>query len=211
MNCVFRWLLLVLALAGLCWVFPLFHVIPLERAQREKAAATFDPAKFSDTFWDERLLPSLDQAVRCDELLLTIRKNPAAARKQFSRSVGISESYTYFVQGRGRVVSVSNDEVGLVVTEGATAPEISLPFGPIFGNAIRDGTGLLNVSDYPNSQDFNDISAALNHRVETEVLPKLRAQAKVGTVLSFAGCAEVNDESTDLKPLRVVPVRVEAK
>ena len=27
--------------------------------------------------------------------------------------------------------------------------------GHIFGNAVRDGTGLLDVNDYPNSQEFN--------------------------------------------------------
>jgi len=67
---------------------------------------------------------------------------------------------------------------------------------------------LLNVNDYPNSQDFNNISEALNHIVETHVLPVLREQAKVGAVLRFSGCAEVNDESTDLKPLRVIPIRI---
>ena len=79
----------------------------------------------------------------------------------------------------------------------------------LFGNAIRDGTGLLNVNDYPNSQDFNAISEALNHFVETRVQPQLREIAKVGATIRFVGCAEVNDESTDLKPLRVVPVLAE--
>jgi predicted lipoprotein len=81
--------------------------------------------------------------------------------------------------------------------------------GLLFGNTVRDGTGLLNVNDFPNSQDFNAISEALNHLVETRVQPKLREQAKVGSVVAFAGCAEVNDGSTDLRPLRVVPVSVE--
>jgi predicted lipoprotein len=199
----------IASFAGLCWLFPLFHVIPLERAQKEKAAATFDPVRFAETFWQERLLKSLDQAVTCDVLLPAIRTNAAAARKKFSHNVGISESYTYFVSGKGRVLSVSDDEVALAVTGGATAAEIVLPTGPLFGNAVRDGTGLLNVNDYPNSQDFNAVSEALNHLAETGVLPKLRAQAKVGSIVRFTGCVEVNDESSDLKPLRVIPISAE--
>jgi len=123
--------------------------------------------------------------------------------------VGLSEGYFYFVSGRGRVVTVADDEISLAVTEGGMAAEITLQTGLIFGNALRDGTGLLNPSDYPNSQDFNDISAALNHIAETRVLPKLREQAKVGATISFTGCAEVDDEAADLKPLKVVPVRSE--
>ena len=201
-----RWIIFMVVLAALGWRFPLFHVVPLQQAVAEKKAATFDPAQFAGTFWTNRLLPSLDKAVSATVLLPAIQSNPAAAKKQFARSVGMGESYFYFVAGIGRVVSVSDDEILLAVTATGTNADISLPAGPVFGNALRDGTSLLNVSDYPNSQDFNDISAALNHLVETTVLPILRVQAKVGAQLSFAGCAEVADESSDLKPLHVVPV-----
>ena len=195
--------------AILCWFFPLFHVVTLKRATDEKAAATFNPAKFVENFWNDKLVKSLDQAVKAEVLLPAIKSDHGAARKKYARSLGLSESYTYFVSGVGRVLAVTDDEVSLAVTEGAMQPEISLQVGLIFGNAVRDGTGLLNVNDFPNSQDFNDISAELNRLVETRVLPKLREQAKVGSRIHFVGCAEVGDEATDLKPLRVVPVQAQ--
>jgi len=195
---------------ALCWWLPLFHVVSLKQATEEKAAATFNPATFAEKFWNEKLLKSLDQAVRADELLPAIQASPADAKQKFSRSVGVSESYTYFVSGQGRVVAVSEDEISLAVSAGTTNAEIALQAGLLFGNATRDGTGLLNVNDYPNSQDFNAISEALNHLVETRVQPKLREVAKVGATVRFVGCAEVNDESADLRPLKVVPVLVEA-
>jgi predicted lipoprotein len=132
-----------------------------------------------------------------------------SAKKKFSRSVGLSESYYYFLRGEGKIISISDDEISLAVAQNSTNAEIVLETGLIFGDAIRDGTGLLNVNDYPNSQDFNDISSALNHIVETRVLPKLREQAKIGAKISFVGCAEVDDESTDLKPLKVIPIQIE--
>jgi predicted lipoprotein len=193
--------------ACMCWLFPLFHAVPLERAAKEKAAATFNPTEFAEKFWNEQLLKSLDKAVKTEVLLPAIHANAAEAKKKFSRSIGLSESYIYFVSGKGRVLAVSNDEVSLAVTAGATTAEISLQVGLLFSNAVRDGTGLLNVSDFPNSQDFNGISEALNHIIETRVQPKLREQARVGATLGFVGCAEVNDESADLKPLKVVPLK----
>lgn len=191
---------------GICWRFPLFHIVPLERATKERVAATFNPKEFAEKFWSDRLLKSLDKAVKAEVLLPAIRANAGQARKQFSRSVGVSESYIYFLSGKGRVLAASDDEISLAVTEGAASVEVLLQVGLLFGNAVRDGTGLLNVNDYPNSQDFNGISEALNRIIETRVLPKLRAQAKVGALISFVGCAEVNDESADLKPLKVVPI-----
>jgi predicted lipoprotein len=211
MNRFVFWFIVAVAVGGICWQFPLFHIAPLDRAAREKAAAGFNPKEFAGKFWDERLLKSLDQAVKADVLLPAIQANSGLARKQFARSVGVSESYTYFLSGRGRVLAVNDDEISLSVTEGAARAEVILPVGLLFGNAVRDGTGLLNVNDYPNSQHFNGIAEELNRIVEARVLAGLREQAKVGKQVRFVGCAEVNDESTDLKPLRVVPIQAEVE
>ena len=206
-----RWFIVVVILACVCWLFPLFHVVTLKTATAEKAAATFNATQFAETFWTNQLPSALEKTVAAKMLLPAIQSDAAAAKKKFARSLGLGEGYFYFLRGAGKIISVSDDEIILTVTENSTNAEVSLQTGLIFGNALRDGTGLLNASDYPNSQDFNDISAALNHLVETRVLPKLREQAKVGAKISFVGCAEVDDESTDLKPLKVMPIQTEVQ
>jgi predicted lipoprotein len=207
-----RWFIALVIFAGIGWRFPLFHVVTMKMATAEKAAATFNATLFAETFWTNLLLASSSgKTVKTDLLLPAIQADPAAAKTKFSRSLGLSENYFYFVSGNGRVVAVSDDTVSLAVTTGCTNAEISLQTGLIFGDAVRDGTGLLNASEYPNSQDFNDISAALNHLVETRVLPKLREQTKFGANISFVGCAEVDDASTDLKPLKVIPIQTEVQ
>ncbi|HTB83814.1 MAG TPA: DUF2291 family protein [Candidatus Sulfotelmatobacter sp.] len=201
-----QWLVAIVICAIICWLFPLFHVVPLKTANAEKAAEKFDATAFAQNFWAGKLLPAAEKAVSTDVLLAAIQSNAAGAKTNYSRSVGLSDTYFYFLRGRGKVVSVSDDAVCIAVTENSTNAEIALQTGLIFGDAIRDGTGLLNASDYPNSQDFNDISAALNQIVETNVLTDLRKQARVGATISFAGCAEVDDESSDLHPLKVIPI-----
>jgi predicted lipoprotein len=201
-----RWLLPLLILAGLCWRFPLVHFVPLKAAQQIKAAAAFDAPGFAADFWTHRLLPAARTAVPASILLPAIQADPTAAKKQFSRSVGLGTDYFYFFCGTGRVVAVTDDGISLACTPGSTNAEVALQTGLVFGDAVRDGPGLLNVNDYPDSQNFNDVSAALNHLVETQVLPALRQQAKIGVILSFAGCAEIDDEDSDLNPLKVIPV-----
>lgn len=203
------WLIAIVITAGVCWRFPLFHVVSLQQAQREKAAATFDPKKFAETIWRDQVPLALPNAIPANALLLTLKTNASLAKSKFSRSVGVSESYTYFLSGQGRVVAMSDDEISLAITAGTTNAEIALQVGLLFNNAVRDGTGLLSINDYPNSQDFNALSEALNQIIETRVQPKLRAAAKIGSVIAFVGCAEVNDEATDLRPLKVVPVQTE--
>ena len=204
-------ILLIGAAGGLCWLFPLFHVVPLKRALEEKSAAVFDAARFAEKFWSEKLLPAIDKAVPVEKLLPALQADPAAAKKNYARSLGMGDSYIYFLRGEGKIISISGDEIFVAVSESTTNAEIVLETGMIFGNTLRDGTGLLSASGYPDSQDFNAIAAALNKIVETRVLPKLHAQAKIGAKMSFAGCAEVDDESTDLKPLKTIPIRGEVQ
>ena len=136
---------------------------------------------------------------------------PKQIREKFGRTVGVSSSYFLFLRGAGRVISVDSDNIGLSLTNEGDEADLLVPLGPVFGNAVRDGIGLLDSSSYPNAQEFNDISAALNNMVETNVLPHLQRIATVGKRVRFAGCAEVNDEDQDLKPLKLVPISVEAE
>ena len=202
------WLIAVVVVAGVCWFFPLFRVVSVEQATKEKSAAAFDPKRFARVFWEAKLPHALSNAVPAEVLLPTIGANAAEAKQKFSRSVGVSESYTYFISGKGRVLSVTEDEVLLAVSASATNADVSLQLGLLFSTAVRDAPGWLNVNDYPSSQDFNAISEALNQIVEERVQPKARQQAKTGATIEFIGCAEVNDESTDLRPLKVVPIQV---
>ena len=200
----------VLILFGaLCKFLPLFHIVPLKRAESEKDAGVFNAAKFADNFWSEKLLKSFDHAVDAKELLATIRANPGDAQRKYARSLSLGGGYFYYLRGEGRVLATNDGSLSLAINTGSTNAEVDLQTGLIFGNAVRDGTGLLNASDYPNLQDFNSISAELNKLIESRVLPKLRAQAKIGSMINFIGCAEVDDETTDLNPLQVVPVQAQ--
>jgi predicted lipoprotein len=202
-----RCLIALVAVAGFFRFFPLFHVERL-RTEAEQAATVFDATQFAETFWTSKLLPGISSSsVRAEVLLPAIKADAAAARKKYSHGAGLGDTYFYFVSGSGRVTSVSDDEVSLRVTNGGNDAEVSIQTGLIFGDALRDGSGLLNPSDFPNSQNFNDISAALDHIAESRVIPALRKQAQVGATINFAGCAEVDDESTDLKPLKVIPIQ----
>jgi predicted lipoprotein len=191
--------------AGLCWAFPPIHIRSLSKVRSVQASTQFNAADFVERFWNERLLKSFDQAADARTLL---EAGPQKAREQFGRSVGISTSYFFFVRGRGRVVRVNDDGVGLSLRDESNVVDVLVPLGLVFGNAVRDATGLLSSSAFPNAQEFNDISAGLNHIVEMQVLPGLQHIAAVGKLVEFVGCVEVADEEQDLKPLKLVPVFV---
>jgi predicted lipoprotein len=197
--------------AILSWVFPPFHIRSRKAMHAAKAGAQFNVTNFVADFWREKLLVAAEHVTEATKVLEAISLNPQKAREQFGRSVEIGSTYYFFLRGTGRVVSVSDDSIGISLNQDGNSADIAIPLGLVFGNALRDGTGLLNSSDYPNSQQFNDIAAGLNHIVETQVLPKFQAAAIVGSRVQFAGCAEVEDEEQDLKPLKLVPIYVKTE
>jgi len=201
-------LILIVVLAALCWFFPPFHVRSLKAVRQAAASMQFNAADFASKFWEEQLLPAAQQAADAAAVVEQINSNPKSVREQFGRTVGMGDSYYLFLRGDGRVVSADEDSIGLSLEPEGDDGQIVIELGFVFGNAVRDATGLIKASTYPNAQEFNDISAALNTMVETNVLPHLQKIAKVGSRVHFVGCVEVGDEELDLKPLKLVPVEV---
>jgi predicted lipoprotein len=200
---------LVAAAALVAWFFPLFHVVRIEQAAANAAQQEFNAAKFAEAFWNERLVPALDKAVDVEALLKALRENPTEARKQYGRTLGVSRQTVYLVQGSGTIVTVDKKAIGVALTQNVAEADIALQLGPLFGNAIRDVTGLIRPGDFPNSQHFNDLAAELNRLAETKVMTPLAADAKVGRLVQVIGCVELaNDDEPD-KPLPVIPVQVQ--
>jgi predicted lipoprotein len=194
-----------LALAVLFWRFPLFRVVPLDHAQQQHRSTALDHRAFASTFWKDKLLPTSERAPALSDLWTALATDPAAARKRYGHSPGMS-SVTYFlVQGSGRVAKVGKDAIELAL-DPTNPPVAQLSTGLIFGNALRDCTGLVNGSDFPNSQDFNDISTELNHIAETEIIPLLREKAASGKTVHFAGALEIEEGDVPKLPL-ITPIK----
>jgi predicted lipoprotein len=111
---------------------------------------------------------------------------------------------------------VVTKESGSIAIEldGSASPgkaDVVIATGPLFGNAVRDGTGAFAPDEYPNSSDFNALSSELNKLVRTNVYPALREKATVGAHLRGVGVAEVSPDDASPVPLKLVPVLVEFK
>jgi len=203
---VIRRLLAVLVLGAVLWLFPPFHIIRLKSRPVERPA-TFDPAAFAADFWQSTLPPACGRAPQLADLLQLLNRDPGAARKRFGHSPGLGSTTLFLVQGSGRVNAVDEKEIGVELTPVANV-KLALVTGLIFGNAVRDGTGLLDPSAFSNSQQFNDISTELNRLVETKVLPDLRQHAAAGKEIRFAGCFELEDGPLP-QALQIIPIKVE--
>jgi predicted lipoprotein len=188
---------------------PLFHLVPLQDAREQVLLRAFDAGAFADQFWAGQLLPATDGAVDAAVFFNAVRQEPERARAQFGRGLGLSETWYGFVAVTGRVARVTTAEVDVATLESDAVPRFRIELGPVFGHAVRDGSGLLDVSDFPNSRDFNAVSSELNRRIEERVLPVLRAEAVPNAAIRVVGCVEVSGALTGSDPLPLVPILVE--
>jgi predicted lipoprotein len=193
-----------MALALLWVVAPPFHVrrtdTPVVSASPPTHAALDVPA-YADKFWSEKLLPAGGRAVDAQILLKALQRDAEAAARQYGRRTGLGGSAFYLVRGEGRVASIDRKGVRLELSAGGGT--VLLMTGPLFGNALRDATGLNDIGKF-SSFEFNALSAELNRIAETRVQPVLLAHAQSGARLRFTGGAEYSDTGE----FKIIPIEV---
>jgi predicted lipoprotein len=191
--------------AALLVKFPLFHVVPLEQAAMRQQVDVFNPKEFAERYWTTRLVPRLADAHDAATVLAALETNPAQARSQFGRTVGLGRSTYFLLRGEGTIFSVDKNAIGVALAEAEREPDLLITTGPVFGNAVRDAPGAITAGELSRSQDFNDLAAELNLLVENRVEKPLAEHAHVGSHVRFVGCVEILGEKP-IKPLKLIPL-----
>jgi predicted lipoprotein len=205
----------VVVVIGVLVIFPPFRVVSTTTAPGHPggapvASAAFDAVAFAGQFWTGQLQPAAAGAAELPPILAALRQDAAAAAKAHGRQVGLGGPVYFFARASGPVVAVERGRV-LVAVDGAGGATVALRTGPVFGNTVRDGCGLLEVNSVPGLQEFNAISAELNRLVEERVQPALKSGLAVGARIAFAGCAEAPERVGDGPVLNFIPVQAEVK
>lgn len=203
-----------------------FHSLDAKRA--EDRAQRFDPAQHARDFWDQRLESVLETALDAQQMIGLFNKDMQEAIGK-GQTLGQSRVHAYLLKGEGEIVSLSKDGLCLSVASPKTTPEILICTGSyISGNAVRDASGLVDVSTFSDTMKFNRISSEINKIVVQEVIqPFLERGPEAGRTVRFVGAAEVAEDATADVPfggrlqdresapayhlLKVVPIRLDLK
>lgn len=189
---------------------PLFHLIPLKEAEAAANEKLFEADTFVENWWRDHLLPSVDQAIDVRELISAFSLDTDAAIERYGHRLGVSSKSSYFISGNGKIIEVDRRSVSIDVDEDGDA-DVVINTGPVFGNTVRDGSGLLDINQFPDSQDFNAISVEINRRIEERVLTLLKEGTIQGREVQFVGGVDIAHSNSDLSLLKVVPVMIMLK
>jgi len=180
----------------------------LDEVNASRSAKQFNAAAYAQTFWTTKLIPNLDKAIDITQLTTMLSTNAPKTFDAYSHALGIGNLRYFLVKGKGTIASVNEDDVSILLQRDTSRQILTLATEYIFGNAIRDATGLVNVNDFTNTMDFNNVSAELNKVIREKVLPPFKQQAKKGDKVEFTGAIELNKEHLDISKIEVIPVRI---
>jgi len=189
-----------------------YNSVYFKNLNEVKAAATagkFDAATYAQTFWREKLTPGLTKAVELPELLQKLKTNPEEAFKAHSHALGIGNLKYFLVKGTGAITAIRENNMTVALQPEATGSNINLQTEFVYGNAIRDALGVIDMNDFDNTMDMNNVSAEINKKIRTEIIPPFKTKAQKGSQVQFIGAIELNQAHLRVQDIEVIPVSLE--
>ena len=183
-----------------------YNSVYFKKLDSVKASTTaFDAAGYSKDFWEKKLTPGLSRAVDLNTLTTLLKTDKEKAFNEHSHALGIGNIRYFLVKGQGVVSDVEENEVKLEVGENA----VRIATEYIFGNAVRDASGAIDINAFTNSMDFNNVSAEINKLIREKVVPPFRSKVKKGDRVAFHGAIELNREHLQSNDIEIIPVSLQ--
>ena len=168
--------------------------------------AGFDGAAYATEFWSEKLTPAMEKGVDLSALLQQLQTNPDQAFATHSHALGIGNIKYFPVKGVVTVKNVRENEVLVALDSQPGGTELTIATEYIFGNAVRDASGQIDINAFTNTMDFNTVSAELNTIIRTKVIPPFKGQVKAGDRVEFTGAIELNQKYLNFSSIEIIPV-----
>ncbi len=167
-------------------------------------AGNFNAAAYASNYLNITLPGLMGKAIPVDRLLANLQSVPQKTFDTYSNALDIGTIRFFWVKGRGGIVSVNEENVTLQTD--STHAIINIATEYVFGNAVRDATGLIHINDFGSTADLNNISAEINKLIRRQVLPPFKAKAKKGDEIEFSGAVELNSAHLDVTVPEFIPV-----
>jgi predicted lipoprotein len=186
-----------------------YNSVYFRRLSEVKASSTsFDAKTYAKKYFNNKLIPSLDDAVEINQLVSLLQNNKEQTFEKYSHALGIGNIRYFLIKGEGQVMSINENNVSVLAKADTNQKLLRIATEFVFGNAIRDASGKIDINEFSNTIDFNNVSAEINKIVRTKVLPPFKGTVKKGDTVQFAGAIELNKEHLNMEDIEVIPVQL---
>ncbi len=198
--------LLTYCLLVIAITFVGYNSVYFQQLDTHKSSTTqkFDATEFAKSFIANKLKTAMDSAIELQSVLQLLQTNYNAALNVIEQNKNSDIIKYVLVKSKGTVSAINGDNV--VIKNTSTL--INLSTEMLSGSAIRDVTGLIKLSEYDNSIQFNEVSTALNKLTYTNVILPFKQLAKIGMQVNYIGCIEINTEQQAVESIKIIPLKI---
>jgi predicted lipoprotein len=113
------------------------------------------------------------------------------------------------VKLKGKTIAVNENEVlvSVALPHADSLMTVAVTTEFVYGNAVRDASGLLDAKDFNNASDLNNIAEALNELVRKNIVPKIRKTTKQNNTVEIIGAVQLNREHVAKEMLEIIPLK----
>lgn len=176
---------------------------------KNTANAKFNAAEFAKKLWAEKMPAKMDSAVVLPDLISAIQQDKASALKNHSNALAIGNYRYALIKATGKITTINADEMQIEIPVADSVIKATIVTEYIYGNAIRDASGLVELKDFSNTTDLNSVSEELNKIVRTSVLPDFKTNAKAGDTVNLTAAVQINQEHIKWQGIELLPVRIQ--
>jgi predicted lipoprotein len=167
------------------------------------ATQKFNFTKYTDSLYHQGILKN-DTIINLNALLSELSTNKEAAFNKYGNKLSIGNSAHFMVKISGEIAAKTNEGFTLKTDNGQN---YSIDSKFIFGNAIRDASKLVKLTDFKTNTEFNQISESLNKLVREDVLPKKLKDINVGD--KIIGKGVISQSKKENLPIKITLVDIE--
>ncbi|RXM42318.1 DUF2291 domain-containing protein [Flavobacterium sp. YO64] len=172
----------------------------VQKAQKE----SFDFKVYADSIYYKGILKS-KKTIDLTTLIASVKSDQQAAFKNYGNRLGIGNSAYFMIKSTGKILDIKD---GIYTIADEKNGIIFIDTKYIFGNALRDASGLVKLTDFKTNAQFNTVSESLNDIVRNEVMPKEIKKVKIGDSISFSGAIKLSKKQTLFTDLLIIPSQI---
>jgi hypothetical protein len=167
------------------------------------AAKAFDAAGYANNYFYKQLPTVIEKAPDIDKLIAMLKTDTVATFKTYGHALAIGTTRYFLVQGKGTITNIDDNGVWVSTPAGNS---VLLATEYVYGNALRDASGLVDINKFSSTMDLNNIAAEVDKIVRTKILPPVKPELKKGNTIQFTGAVALNQAHLQMEDMEITPV-----
>ena len=195
-------------LSGALLVFLCYNAVyfkKLDEVKKGTVVSKFNAVQYARNYYN-KVVRVAEKSMEYNALLSLLKTDPDKAFAEHAHALGIGNIKYFLVTGKGIIKAINESSITVLVKSDSAESVANIATEYVFGNAIRDASGIIKLNEFSSTTDLNNVSAEINKIVRSEVLPPFIANAKAGQNISFTGAIELNKKFLNTTGIEILPI-----